>query len=118
MGGRLRCVSTSITPATDSASLASMRAMRPLAIVDVTTLACARPGVSNSPAYFAAPVTLARPSTRDVAVPMSAVMGLLLSPDFLIGLRLRSAGRSLRQRTDNSAAREIDLKRVVLEALG
>jgi hypothetical protein len=47
-----------------------MRAMRPLAIVDVTTLAYARPGVLNSAAYFAAPVTLARPSTRDVAVPI------------------------------------------------
>jgi len=59
-----------MTPATESASLASMRSMRPLAIVDVTTLACARPGVLNSAAYFAAPVTLAGPSTRDVAVPM------------------------------------------------
>jgi hypothetical protein len=70
MGGRCRCVSTSITPSTESASLASMRAMRPLAMMDVTTLACARPVVFYSPAYFAAPVTLARPSTRDVAAPI------------------------------------------------
>ena len=38
-------------------------------IVDVTTLPWASPGTLNSAAYFAAPVTLARPSTRDVAVP-------------------------------------------------
>src|SRR5690242_17527871 len=40
------------------------------------------------------------------------------SPDFLIGLRLRGAGRRLRQRTDDGTASEIDLERVVLEALG
>ena len=40
------------------------------------------------------------------------------SPDFLVGLRLRGAGRRLRQRADDGAASEIDLEGVVLEALG
>ena len=52
------------------AALVSMRVMRPLAIVEQTTLAWARPGTLNSAAYFAAPVTFAMPSTRDVAVPI------------------------------------------------
>jgi hypothetical protein len=52
------------------AALLSMREIRPFAIVDVTTLAKAMFGAPNSPAYFAAPVTLSRPSTREVAVPM------------------------------------------------
>jgi len=52
------------------AALVSMRRMRPFPIVDDTTLAWARPGTLNSAAYFAAPVTFARPSTRDVAVPI------------------------------------------------
>jgi hypothetical protein len=55
---------------TGAFSLASMRAIRPLAIVAVTTQAWARPGTLNSAAYLAAPVTFAGPSTRDVAVPM------------------------------------------------
>jgi hypothetical protein len=46
-----------------------MRAMRPFAIVAQTTLAWARPGTLNSAAYLAAPVTLAKPSIRDVGVP-------------------------------------------------
>jgi hypothetical protein len=70
MCGRFWWLSTSITPSTRSASLASMCTMRPLAMLDVTTLPWARPGALYSAAYFAAPVTLARPSTRDVAVPM------------------------------------------------
>ncbi len=48
----------------------SMRVMRPFVIVAATMLAWARPGVLNSAAYFAAPVTFAMPSTRDVAVPI------------------------------------------------
>ena len=70
MRGRFSWVSTSITPSTRSASLVSMRAMRPLAMVDVDDAAIGEAGTLNSPAYFAAPVTLARPSTRDVGVPM------------------------------------------------
>jgi hypothetical protein len=38
MGGRFSCVSTSITPFTRLAALASMRVMRPFAIVDATML--------------------------------------------------------------------------------
>ena len=70
MRGRFLCVSTSITPSTRSASLESMCAMRPFGIVDSITKPKARPGALNSPAYLASPVTLARPSTREVAVPM------------------------------------------------
>ena len=70
MGGRFSCVSTVSTPLTPIAALVSMRAMRPFAIVEQTMLAWARPGTLNSAAYLAAPVTLAKPSTRDVAVPM------------------------------------------------
>ena len=47
-----------------------MRAILPLAIVDATTLPWARLAASTSAAYFAAPVTFAGPSTRDVGVPM------------------------------------------------
>ncbi len=70
MRGRFRCVSTSITPATRNAALASMPTMRPLAMVDVTTLPWARPDTLKSAAYLAVPVTFARPSMRDTAVPM------------------------------------------------
>ena len=70
MGGRFSCVSTVRTPSTPMAALVSMWVMRPLAIVEQTMLAWARPGTLNSAAYFAAPVTLARPSMRDVGVPM------------------------------------------------
>ena len=38
--------------------------------VEQTTLAWARSRTLNSAAYFAAPVTFATPSTRDVAVPI------------------------------------------------
>jgi hypothetical protein len=41
-----------------------------LAILDVTTLPNASEVSLNSAAYFAAPVTLARPSTRETAVPI------------------------------------------------
>jgi len=41
-----------------------------LAMLEVTTAACARPRVLYSAAYFAAPVTFARPSMRDVGVPI------------------------------------------------
>src|SRR5947209_5256477 len=106
----------SMTPSTASASLVSMRATRPFAIGEVTMLPYARPGSLNSPAYFAAPVTLAGPSTRDVAVPTEAVM--VRSLDFLVGLRLRRAARRLAERAHDGAARELDLERVVFEALG
>src|SRR3981189_1704041 len=45
-------------------------------------------------------------------------MADLRSADFLIGLRLRGAGCCLAQRTDDGAARKLDLEGVVLEALG
>ena len=65
-------MNTSSTPSTASASAVWMRLMRPLAIVDVTTKPYARPGTLYSAAYFATPVTLARPSTRDVGLPQIA----------------------------------------------
>jgi hypothetical protein len=40
------------------------------------------------------------------------------SPDSVIGLRLRRAGRRLRQRTGDRAASEIDLEDALLQALG
>src|SRR5687767_14346056 len=40
------------------------------------------------------------------------------SRDLLVGLRLRRAARRLRQRADDRPARELDLERIVLEALG
>ena len=43
--------------------------MRPLAMAEVTTTPCARPGTLYSAAYFAAPVTFARPSMREVGLP-------------------------------------------------
>src|SRR5260370_37683377 len=54
-----------------------MRVMRPFAIVEVTMLPWRRPGALNSAAYFAAPVTFATPSTRDVAVAVDGGMGFL-----------------------------------------
>src|SRR5438270_11516510 len=46
-----------------------MRVIRPLAIADETIKPCARPGTLYSAAYLAAPVTLARPSMREVGLP-------------------------------------------------
>src|SRR4029077_15681325 len=121
-----------------------MRRIRPLAMVDVTTLPWARPVALNSPAYFAAPVTFARPSTRDVGVAMYDVMDLLTcsaccpavaaygpaapnvpsatapcgSQDLLTGLRLWRALRGLSQRAYDAAACQVDLERIVRVALG
>src|SRR5438874_11275543 len=77
MGGRFSWVRTAITPSTRSASLASMLAIRPLAMREATTQPWARPDTLYSAAYFAAPVTFARPSTREVAMPMYDVRDLL-----------------------------------------
>ena len=55
-------VSTRTTPATVRARATSMLVTRPLAIDDATIAACSVLGGSSSPAYLAAPVTLARPS--------------------------------------------------------
>src|SRR5262249_18473879 len=109
MRGRFSCVSTASTPATRTASLASIRLMRPLAMLDVTTAACASPCVLYSAAYFAAPVTFARPSMRDVGVPIYVT----ISPDLLVRLRLRSALRGLRQRANDAAACKLDLEGIV-----
>src|ERR1044072_36409 len=110
MRGRFSCVSTSITPATRSASLVSMCVMRPFAIVDATIQPCTSPSVLNSAAVFAAPVPLACASTREVGVPMCS---LIASPHLLVGLRLRRAVRRLGQRANDGLARERDLERVV-----
>src|SRR5258705_7520583 len=81
MRGRFSRVSTASTPATRNASLASMRLMRPLAMLEVTTAACARSCVLYSAAYFAAPVTFARPSMRDVGVPIYVIAPLVYRSD-------------------------------------
>src|ERR1051326_5650342 len=113
MFGRLAWVNTAMTPSTESASAKSMRATRPLAMAEVMTNPCARPGTLYSAAYLAAPMTLARPSTREVAMPR-IVTGL--SPDAFVRLRLRRAGRGLRERAHDRAARQLDLEIVVAEA--
>src|SRR5262252_1840999 len=66
----------------------------------------------NSPAYFAAPVTFARPSTRDTGIPIW-VMGLPCSQNLLVGLRLRRASRGLHQCPNNGAASQFDLEGIV-----
>src|SRR6185437_6708992 len=63
-----------------------MRLIRPLATVAETTTPCARPGTLYSAAYFAVPVTFARPSTREVGLPrwLVAVMApSRLAPTFV-----------------------------------
>src|ERR1051326_7960671 len=113
MFGRLAWVNTAMTPSTESASAKSMRATRPLAMAEVMTNPCARPGTSYSAAYLAAPVTLARPSTREVAMPRVLTE---FSPDPFIGFRLRRTRRRLRQRAHDRAPRQRDLEVVVAEA--
>ena len=82
MRGRFSCVSTSITPSTPQrrarvdardAALRDGRRRR--------RCRRARPGTLNSAAYFAAPVTLARPSTREWACRYRVPW--LCSPDLL-----------------------------------
>ena len=68
--GRFSWVMTSSTPSTASASRASIRRMRPRAIAEVMTKPCTRPARLYSAAYFAVPVTLTRPSTREVGTPI------------------------------------------------
>src|SRR5436309_6096715 len=117
--GRCSCVNTSSTPATASASAVWMRLIRPLAMADETTKPCARPGTLYSAAYFAAPVTFARPSTREVGLPrwLVAVMALSPSPDPLVRLRLRGPVRRLCQCTLDAAPRQLDLEVVVAKAM-
>src|SRR6266568_319963 len=95
-----------------------MRLIRPLAMADETTTPCARPGTLYSAAYFAAPVTFARPSTREVGLPrwLVPVMARSRSRDPLVRLRLRGPARRLRQRTQDGAPRQLDLEVVVAEA--
>jgi hypothetical protein len=62
-------VNTAITPSTAIASAMSMCLIRPFAMVAETTKPCAKPGTLYSAAYLAAPVTLARPSTREIGFP-------------------------------------------------
>ena len=76
--GLLSCANTSITPGTASAALRSILLIRPFAILLETTKPCARPGTLNSAAYFAWPVTLAGPSTRDTGFPMLFVLGRIM----------------------------------------
>src|SRR6266849_5908982 len=92
--------------------------IRPLAMPDETTNPCARPGTWYSPAYFAAPVTFARPSTREVGLPiwLVTVMPVSRSFDPLVRLRLRGPARRLRQRAHDAAPRQLDLEIVMPEA--
>src|SRR5215813_4519404 len=95
-----------------------MRLIRPLAMADETTTPCARPGTLYSAAYFASPVTYARPSKRGVGLTSYLVAVMALSPllDPLIRLRLRASTRRLGQRTQDAAPRQLDLEVVVAEA--
>src|ERR1700751_3689642 len=76
--GRCSWVKTSSTPSTASASATWTRLMRPLAMVDETTTPWASPGTLYSAAYFAAPVTLAGPSTREIGLPNELVRVMAL----------------------------------------
>jgi hypothetical protein len=67
--GRFSCVNTLITPGTARAADESTAVTRPRVIALDTTTPWTRSGALNSAAYFAAPVTLAGPSTRLCAVP-------------------------------------------------
>src|SRR4051812_31907123 len=103
-----------------------MRLIRPLAIADETTDPCARWGTLNSAAYFAAPVTFARPSMREVGLPKCAkavvggnVVVAIGAPPLshpLVRLRLRRAMGRLRQRAQHGAPCQLDLEVVVAEA--
>src|SRR5262245_65650234 len=108
-----------MTPGTARTALRSMDLMRPLAMALETTKPWARWGVLNSAAYFAIPVTLATPSTRDSGFPMLlvpiTVMGL---KDSFNRLRLRRSSCGLLKGADDGAARELDLETVVSKARG
>src|SRR3954469_23002979 len=83
------------------------------------TKPCARSGTLYSPAYLAAPVTFARPSTREVGLPRRVFVGVIAlsgSLDPLIGLRLRRGARCLRQRAHDGPPRQFDLEIVVAKA--
>src|SRR5262245_24303422 len=108
-----------MTPGMARTALRSMDLMRPLAMALETTKPWARWGVLNSAAYFAVPVTLATPSTRDSGFPMLlvpiTVMGL---KDSFHRLRLRRSSRGLLKSADDGAARELDLETVVSKTRG
>src|SRR5262245_54572687 len=106
-----------MTPGRARTALRSMDLMRPLATALETTKPWARSGLLNSAAYFAVPVTLATPSTRDSGLPMLlgsiTVMGL---KNGFHRLRLRRSSRGLLKGADDGAARELDLEIVVSKA--
>src|SRR5690348_14487189 len=108
----------SSTPGTANASAVWMLRMRPLAMADVTAKPYANPGTLCSAAYFAAPVTLACPSTRDVGLPRYLVRVSFIStrsPDTLVDLRLCCAPCRLTQCAHNRASRQLDLEVIVAE---
>src|SRR5262249_53513826 len=117
--GRCSWVNTSSTPSTASASSVWMRLIRPLAIAEETTKPCARPGTLYSAAYFAAPVTFAWPSMRDVGLPgwLVAVIALSRLSDPLVRSRLRRPARRLRQCSNDAAPRQLDFEVVVAGAV-
>src|ERR1043165_4265994 len=102
MSGRLSCVNTHRTPVSATAASASMLFTRPRAIVLETIHPYTRPLASYSPAYFASPVTFARPSTRFCGRPMKASVIALLHAD------------RLSERPHDRAACKLDLEGVVL----
>src|SRR5579859_1280280 len=78
--GTSRWVSTAFTPASALAFETSIRLMRACATVLRLIFACSMPGSFTSPAYCAAPVTLARMSERRTGLPttlMSPTLELL-----------------------------------------
>src|ERR1700719_2184524 len=72
--GMFKCVSTASTPGTACAALVSIAVIFPFAMLLSTVHPCAHFGTSNSTAYFAAPVTFNRPSTRLRAGPIVAAL--------------------------------------------
>ncbi len=73
-GMALRWVTTLITPSDASAAATSRSAIRPLAIVLVTSTAYAMSGAEKSAVYLAAPVTFSAASARSCGQPVAMVI--------------------------------------------
>src|SRR5207248_11733284 len=72
--GMFRCVNTASTPGTACAAFVSIAVIFPFAMLLSTVQPYAHFGAVNSTAYFAAPVTFNRPSTRLRAGPIVAAL--------------------------------------------
>jgi hypothetical protein len=108
------------TPGTASAAAVSIALIEPLAMPLDTTRPWARSGTLNSAAYFAAPVTLARPSIGCVGhrhgSQCKSFEAASINP--FIGLGLRRAGRRLAERAYDGATSKLDLEGIVDVSLG